>query len=204
MNHNGFMQHILVAVLASIFSTHLSAQDQPPQQFLFTNVMVFDGTSAQLRDVDVLVTGNVISQISEEPLAVIASTNMTVIDGGGRTLMRGIIESHVHLNFQHMLGGYETMENRDWQEIGAMAAMTAHSLLMDGFTTVRDPGTLQSGMRRAIDAGHAIGPRIYNAGAVISQTSGHGDWRQIGFRTLDSRRTFKAGIAWHDVYRGWL
>ena len=53
--------------------------------------------------------------------------------------MPGLIESHVHLNLQHMIGGYETMENRDWQEIGAMAAFAAQSLLMDGFTTVREP-----------------------------------------------------------------
>lgn len=118
---------------------------------------------------------------------------VSVVDGGGRTLMPGLIESHVHLNFQHMIGGYETVENRDWQEIGAMAAMAAQNLLMDGFTTVRDCGTLQSGMRRAIDNGNAIGPRIYNAGAVIGQTSGHGDWRPIGYRTLEGRSQAKVG-----------
>jgi imidazolonepropionase-like amidohydrolase len=167
------------------------AQDAPAQSTLFTNVMVFDGTSETLRDVDVLVTGNKISQISEEPLAVIASTNMSVIDGGGRTLMPGLIESHVHLNMQHMVGGYDTFEHKDWQEVGAMAAFTAQSLLMDGFTTVRDVGALHAGIRRAVDRGDAIGPRIYNAGAVISQTSGHGDWRLKGQNTLESRNTHK-------------
>ena len=56
-----------------------------------------------------------------------------------------------------------------------MAAFTAQSILMDGYTTVRDVGALHAGIRRAIDSGYAVGPRIYNAGAVISQTSGHGD-----------------------------
>ncbi len=162
------------------------------QSVLFTNVKVFDGVNDELKTQDVLVTGNLISQVSDEPLAVIASTNMTVIDGGGRTLMPGLIESHVHLNLQHMVGGYGTMEDRDWQEIGAMAAFTAQSLLLDGYTTVRDVGALQSGIRRAVDRGDAIGPRIYNAGAVISQTSGHGDWRLRGFNTLESRYTHKA------------
>ena len=115
-----------------------------------------------------------------------------VIDGKGGTLMPGLIESHVHLNLQHMIGGYGTMEDRDWQEIGAMAAGAARSLLMDGFTTVRDCGTLQSGFRRAVNRGDLIGPRTYSAGGVISQTSGHGDWRQKGFRTLGSRDTYKA------------
>ena len=62
---------------------------------------------------------------------------------------------------------------------------------MDGFTTVRDVGALHAGIRRAIDSGYAVGPRIYNAGAVISQTSGHGDWRLKGQNTLESRYTHK-------------
>lgn len=160
------------------------------QSTLFTNVNIFDGTTDQLiTGQDVLVEKNLISRIDEN---IVAGDTTTVIDGQGMTLMPGLIESHVHMNLQHMIGGYETMENRDWQEIGAMAAMVAHSLLMDGFTTVRDCGTLQGGMRRAIDRGDVIGPRIYSAIGVISQTSGHGDWRQLGFRTLASRNTYKA------------
>ncbi len=182
------MRRILCLSLFFAFGP-VSAQ----QGVLFTNVMVWDGSSEELRDLDVLVSGNRIAQVSEEPLAVIASTDMKVIDGGGRTLMPGLIESHVHLNFQHMIGGYETVEQRDWEEIGAMAGAVATSLLMDGFTTVRDQGTLQTGMRKAIDGGFVVGPRIYHAGAVIGQTSGHGDWRPYGYRTLEGRQTSKVG-----------
>lgn len=183
-------------LLSGVFTAGVSAQPPaaPPKLTLISNVNIFDGVSGQLhRQRHVLVKDNLIETISDEPLAVIQTHNVTMIDGGGRTLMPGLIESHVHLNFQHMIGGYETVETRDWQEIGAMAAMAAHSLLMDGFTTVRDCGTLQSGMRRAIDSGNAVGPRIYNVGAVIGQTSGHGDWRPRGYRTLAGRRTSKVG-----------
>lgn len=107
--------------------------------------------------------------------------------------MPGLIESHVHLNYQHMVGGYDTIEQRDWQEIGAMGAFTAQSLLMDGWTTARDPGATLTGIRTAIDNGYAIGPRLYLANAVISQTSGHGDFRLKGQRRLGDRTTFKAG-----------
>ncbi len=159
-------------------------------QTLFTNVNIFDGTTNKLiTGKDVLVVDNLISKIGSN---LKAPDGTITIDGNGMTLMPGLIESHVHLNLQHMIGGYETMENRDWQEIGAMAGFAAQSLLMDGFTTIRDCGTLQSGIRRAIDRGDAIGPRIYSAVGVISQTSGHGDWRQKGFRTLDSRYEYKA------------
>lgn len=188
------MKRCLTAVVLTLMflGPQVRAQDDAPEASytLIKNVKIFDGVNDGLTPGSVLIENNLIKDvgdIKEVP------KRATVIDGGGMTLMPGLIEGHVHLNFQHMIGGYETMEDRDWQEIGAMAAMAGHSLLMDGFTTVRDCGTLQSGMRRAIDRGHAIGPRIYNAGAVIGQTSGHGDWRKIGFRTLDSRQGFKAG-----------
>ena len=181
----------VVALMCVSLSVVAHAQDESPVQTLFTNVNIFNGTDNRLyEDHFVLVEGNLIKSISDS--AITPGANTTVIDGGGRTLMPGLIESHVHLNLQHMIGGYGTLEDRDWQEIGAMAAFTAHSLLMDGFTTVRDVGALQAGIRRAIDRGDAIGPRIYSAGAVISQTSGHGDWRLRGFNTLESRYTHKA------------
>ena len=49
---------------------------------------------------------------------------------------------------------------------------------MRGFTTVRDVGGPSFGLKRAIDEGVAVGPRIFPSGAIISVTSGHGDFRQ--------------------------
>ncbi len=48
-----------------------------------------------------------------------------------------------------------------------------------GFTTIRDAGGPVFGLKRAIDTGLLPGPRIYPSGAMISQTSGHGDFRMI-------------------------
>lgn len=185
---------LIVGVIASIFAASAWTQEDTPVGVLFTNVNVFDGVSETLQmNMNVLVSDNLISEISAEPIVVIQSTNMTVIDGGGRTLMPGLIESHVHLNLQHMVGGYDTIEDRDWQEIGAMAANTARSLLMDGWTTARDPGGSLTGIKRVIDRGELVGPRMYMATGVISQTSGHGDFRLQGQRTLEDRYTFKGG-----------
>ena len=57
---------------------------------------------------------------------------------------------------------------------------------MKGSTTVRDLGSPVLGLKRAIDEGVVIGPRIFPSGAFISQTSGHGDFRFAfkGARTL--------------------
>jgi imidazolonepropionase-like amidohydrolase len=58
-----------------------------------------------------------------------------------------------------------------------LAARQAEATLMRGFTTVRDMGGPVFGLKRAIDEGVMVGPRIYPSGAFISQTSGHGDFR---------------------------
>lgn len=157
----------------------LVAQGSPPQQYLFTNVMVFDGTSEQLYKADVLVTGNKIDQVSTDPLVVIQSTNMKVIDGGGRTLMPGLIDAHVHLNLQLLENpaAIDGVNNMTWEEVGALAYESAQEYLYSGFTTVRDLCGSHDGLRKHIEAGTLTGPRIYLSGACISQTSGHGDWR---------------------------
>lgn len=49
---------------------------------------------------------------------------------------------------------------------------------MRGFTTVRDMGGPAFGLKRAIDDGTVVGSRIFPSGALITITSGHGDFRQ--------------------------
>ena len=155
------------------------AQDAAPApKVLFTNVNVFDGTSDTLHEnMNVLVVGNLIDTISSEGIVVDASTNTTMIDGGGRTLMPGLIDSHVHLTHTFAPGGVKGWEAMTWEEIGVYAVASAREHLMSGFTTVRDMGGMGTGFKRGIDAGYVEGPRIYAAGAYIAQTAGHGDLR---------------------------
>lgn len=185
----------IIAVFA--ISAPVLAQSTPEQSVLFTNVMVWDGTSDTLRDADVLVTGNKISQISAEPLAVIASTNMTVIDGGGRTLMPGLIDSHVHFNMM-VDGGPAGLESKTWEEIGAYAVYAAQEWLQNGFTTARDMCGMHHGLRKAIDKGLIAGPRLYLSGGCLSQTSGHGDFRHesgaVGQFDREKGNTINLGI----------
>ncbi|WP_455243447.1 amidohydrolase family protein, partial [Petrachloros mirabilis] len=153
---------IIRAIVCCFLAVSSIADAQPQQGVLFTNVMVWDGTSEALRKADVLVTGNKISEISDEPLAVIQSTDMTVIDGGGRTLMPGLIDAHVHLNMQ--FGGHATdrgiqgMQNLTWEEIGALAYESAREFLPAGVTTVRDLCGMSQGLRKHIDSGVLEGP----------------------------------------------
>src|SRR5580704_7927627 len=145
-----------------------------PQPTLFQNVRIFDGRSATLSaPSNVLVHGNTIARISSSPIAVEA--NVRVIAANGRVLMPGLIDAHWHAFMAatpQML-----LMTADPNYLQLLAARQAAATLMRGFTTIRDLGGPVFGLKRAIDEGVTIGPRIYPSGAFISQTSGHGDFR---------------------------
>ena len=100
---------------------------------------------------------------------------VNVIDGEGRILMPGIIEGHNHLSLP--VSPEEIFNDKDWFYVGATGGEEARRYLLRGWTTVRDIGGPTQDLKRAIDDGVVIGPRIYTSGPFISQTSGHGDFR---------------------------
>jgi imidazolonepropionase-like amidohydrolase len=165
----------IVALAVGVSGLARAAQESAPRLTLISNVDIFDGqTETLLRNRHVLVKGNRIETVSDEPLAVIQTDNVTMIDGGSRVLMPGMIEAHGHIMIASDL---PALLNQDAFEQGVHAARRAHDYLMAGFTTVRDCGGNSFGVKRALDAGEFPGPRIYPSGASIGQTSGHGDFR---------------------------
>jgi len=150
-----------------------------PATTLFQNVRVFNGTSATLSGPSyVLVKGNTIAQISATPLDAAATAGAQVIDGNGRTLMPGLIDAHWHsMMAAPSLGA---ILSGDARYLTAVAVAESQRTLMRGFTTVRDVGGNVFGLKQAVDEGVVPGPRIYPSGAMISVTSGHGDFRQAG------------------------
>jgi imidazolonepropionase-like amidohydrolase len=157
---------------ALVFALPVWAQNNAPTQTLFTNVYIFDGISERRLAGNVLVEGNMIKQVSGES---ISAPGATVIDGGGRTLLPGFIENHAHL----MLMGpsLPAMEAATtWEDFAIHGTLMAEMYLMQGFTTVRDAGGANGGLRRAIDAGMIAGPRHYPAGAFLGTRGGHADF----------------------------
>ena len=146
-------------------------EEEPPQQVLITNVNVWDGTSDGLMNgVDVLVTDNLISQVGG---SISPPSGATVIDGGGRTLIPGLIEMHSHLSIMEgMLDGRDAF---DQMAIGAMTGSVLRSYLDQGFTTTMDLGGNTLGVAKAVNVGRIPGPRIFPSGGFLSQTGGHGD-----------------------------
>jgi imidazolonepropionase-like amidohydrolase len=156
------------------------AQGGPPaggSVTLFENVRVFDGKSAALSAPShVLVRGNKIETISASPLPADRRADTRIVQGGGRTLMPGLIDAHWHA----ML--IRPTVAQSFGDVGynnLMASAEATDTLMRGFTTVRDVGGPVFGLKTAIDEGVVAGPRIYPSGAMITVTSGHGDFRQL-------------------------
>ena len=163
----------IIFVALSFGSVGVAGADDAPAQILFTNVNIFDGKSEALSATsNVLVEGNMIKQISAES---ISAPGATVIEGAGRTLMPGLIDNHVHLSLTGAtLADIEN--NMTWEDIAYNAVPVAEMYLMEGFTTVRDAGGTNAGMRRAIDKGTLLGPRLYTAGAFLGGRGGHADF----------------------------
>jgi imidazolonepropionase-like amidohydrolase len=153
-----------------------SAQGEPSSAVLFENVRIFNGTSGQLSTpANVLVVGNVIKTISAAPIADPAVMTVQRIRGDGRTLMPGLIDNHWHTMLARPSAAQAI--NGDLGYTTLLAGFEAQATLMRGFTTVRDLGGPSFSLKRAIDEGLVVGPRIYPSGAMITITGGHGDFR---------------------------
>jgi imidazolonepropionase-like amidohydrolase len=176
------MQALFTALLIIIINCAnaqlAQAQSPEPISVIFENVRIFNGTSEQLSaPSNVLVVGNVIKEISNTPISAPSGISVTQIQGNGRTLMPGLIDNHVHI-FMSANSQAEMLNPKiSFEILEKKASEEARLMLLRGFTAARDVGGPVFGIKKSIDSGKTIGPRIYPSGAMISQTSGHGDFR---------------------------
>lgn len=150
-----------------------SEPDVPDRPVLFKNLRLFDGVNRRLQEGrNILVKGKHIEALPgiDEEVA-----DARVVDCGGRLAMPGLIDAHWHTTLCAM--SQMDLVTADLSYVHLVASHEAERTLMRGFTTVRDTGGPVFGLKRAIDEGLVGGPRIYPSGAMISQTSGHGDFR---------------------------
>ncbi|WP_223034356.1 metal-dependent hydrolase family protein [Hanstruepera marina] len=164
------MKKILLIFLLSILQFSVLAQES--EVILFKNVNIFDGTTNKLiKNLDVLVEDNLIKEIGSN----LSSSTAKIIECEGKTLMPGLIEGHSHLALSGVTFGDILFQENEYTTI--QSTLIARDMLMNGVTTTRDMTGPVFGLKRAIDEGIIPGPRIYASGAMISQTSGHGDFR---------------------------
>jgi imidazolonepropionase-like amidohydrolase len=130
----------------------------------------------------VIVSGDTVLAVQQGYLA--AGSGDQVIDLKNRTVMPGLIDTHVHMTFQPSPNQYLNGFLENPADYAIRSTVYARTTLMAGFTTVRDLGGalgLGISLRDAIRKGVVPGPRIYTAGKYISSTGGHGD-RTNGYR----------------------
>ena len=173
-----YMMSGLGALIALAVGFAQVARGQDPQAtgVIFEDVRIFNGTSDRLSEPsNVLVLGNRIATISRDPIPDPPDASVTRIAGGGRTLMPGLIDAHTHIMFSTL--PQQVILTSDAGYISVAATKAAADMLMRGFTSIRDLGGPVFGLKRGIDQGLVVGPRIWPAGAFISQSGGHGDFR---------------------------
>jgi imidazolonepropionase-like amidohydrolase len=143
---------------------------------LFRDVKVFDSRAGRMTGpMHVLVQGQTIQAVSPAGATAAAPEGAAVIDGSGRTLIPGLIDAHWHCTLATIPVADAMSADPGYIQLAAGKAAT--ETVLRGFTTVRDAGGPAFGLKRAIDTGVVMGPRIFPSGACISQSGGHADFR---------------------------
>ena len=171
MNH----KWVLATLAIGLLHASLAAGDTVT---VFQNVRIFDGRNGALSaPTNVLIRGNTIERITSADIPTDRSAGTTIINGNGRTLMPGLSDMHWHAMLVRPTPAAIIASDVGYTNL--LAGAEASATLMRGFTTIRDLGGPSFGLKRAIDEGVVPGPRIYPSGAIITVTSGHGDFRQF-------------------------
>ena len=150
---------LAATVLVSSFPAGARAQGPvPASETLFRNVRVLDVVKGQLgAPTDVLIEGGRIAKIGSK---ITPDGPAKIIEGGGRTLMPGMIDVHVHLTFSALTMPQMLSPDLTPEKAEEAAGRQSHDMLMRGFTAVRDAGGPIFGLKRRIDAGDLVGPRV--------------------------------------------
>src|SRR3984957_5793266 len=141
--------------------------------YLFTGGKFLDPRKdALLEGIQVLVEDNLVKEVSDRP---IANSTAQRVDIGHRTLMPGLIDAHIHLCLTEV--NLQLLADVPLTLLAAKASVAMRAMLERGFTTLRDTGGADWGIKAAVEQGLFVGPRLFIAGQPLSQTGGHADHR---------------------------
>ena len=166
---------------------------------LFQNVRVLDATGAPPFAGAVRVQGNRIKEIARDGRS-LSPGDAEVVDGGGATLMPGLIEAHAHISFCNV-AALEALGDLPPEEHTLAAMKHAREMLDQGFTALFSAAAakprLDVVIRNAIEAGEIPGPRMRAASPELTVTGGLGDVR----RSHIERSTFAICCDGPDEFR---
>jgi imidazolonepropionase-like amidohydrolase len=152
---------------------------EPGRRTVLNNVRLIDGTGRSPREgASLVINGDRIEGIEERPVSGVDQAH--IVDGGGRTVIPGMIDCHIHFTGHRTHNPVELNSPDQWDFYRQIVALIDVGLALDaGFTTVRclghGPAEQVYGLKRAVAEGLLLGPRILSSGWAISQTAGHGD-----------------------------
>lgn len=137
---------------------------------------IFDSQSGKfLKEQTIIVSGTTIKEVKKGFLS--GSAEDSIIDLRTKTVLPGFIDMHVHIEGESSPSRYLERFTKNDVDVAFQSTVYARRTLMAGFTTVRDLGGsgVNIALRKAIDHGIVVGPRIFTAGKAIATTGGHAD-----------------------------
>src|SRR5215469_16440460 len=141
--------------------------------YLFRNGRLLDPRRDELLDgYEVLVEDSTVKEVSDRP---IAAASATPIDLRRRTLMPGLIDCHIHVVLTEV--NLRLLSDVPLTLLAAKGSVAMRAMLHRGFTTLRDTGGADFGIKAAVEQGLFEGPRLFIAGQPLSLTGGHGERR---------------------------
>lgn len=142
---------------------------------VLTNVRPVDGDGARLpEDLALVIEDGVITSVT--PAESVRSVHGT-IDLGGAFVMPGLVNMHNHFSLSLPGPGGDAVSALGAHDLALYMADAARRTLLAGVTTVRcvaEKAGADFALRRAVEAGHVLGPRIRTAGRALCCTGGHG------------------------------
>src|ERR1700722_9436841 len=134
----------------------------------FRNFELLDPEAGELRGGhELVVEGDSIREVSTKPIKL---AKASVIDCGRRTLMPGLIDSHVHVVLSEVV--LRNLESVPLTRITRRSAQLMRNMLDRGFTSARDTGGADWGLKEAVDKWLLPGPRLFIAGRGVGPTGG--------------------------------
>jgi imidazolonepropionase-like amidohydrolase len=175
---------LAVFILSLVFPVFLDAGQQPAKSEAVKTIAIraghlIDGRSAApIQNAVILIEGEKIKAVGPN-LAIPAGAQ--VIDLSKSTVLPGLIDCHTHITFEPG-NYYEQLFRKSPIDLAVSVHLQARRTLEAGFTTIRDVGApefIDVALRRAIDSGQVVGPRMQVATLAIGATGGHAD--MVGF-----------------------
>jgi imidazolonepropionase-like amidohydrolase len=150
-------------------------------RILLRNARLIDGTGSAARDgAALLIEGDTIVHAGPLPAGDAPDPATTVVvDAGGRTVVPGLVEAHLHLSYNDVKQIADLDLNCPPEYSTLVSAKNAELALHCGYTAARSAGSVHAvdvALKRAIAEGLFPGPRLLAAGRDICATGGMADW----------------------------